>query len=306
VALPNFILIGVPKAGTTSLEEYLCQHPDVFVAWEPRFLHFAGQQIDPGAEERRSFRITSLAAYEALFSEHTQCKALGDDSPSYLMYPEPSIAGIRRYTPEAKFIAIYRHPADRGYSEYLMNAKQGQEPFAKYAEAIRAERAGRPRDDGRRRQYFQRGFYTAPTKKFLEAFPRERFLFLLYDDLLRDPAALMKSVFRFLGVDPEFVPDTRKRFRVSRWPKYYRLHHFLNSKRSPVNRHEKVFPRRIRDAVVARVNAANLKKPPPLDAGLRRELTLQYREDILELQTVIGKDLSGWLEDAPAAGGDRR
>jgi hypothetical protein len=295
MTLPNFVLIGVPKSGTTSLQKDMSQHPDVFAAWEPRFLHYAGQAIDPGLEDRRKFPVTTLEGYEAIFAAHAHCKALGDSSPSYLMYPSPAIAGIRKYVPEAKFIAIFRQPADRGYSEYVHQVSRGHEPCRQYADAIRAEQAGRLRGEGQWRQYYRRGFYTGPTRKFLDAFPRGRFLFLLYDDLLRDSAGLMRSIFQFLEVDPGFIPDMEKRFRVGRWPKHFRLHNFLNSGRGPIRWTESILGRPRYRKIMSWVNAHNLSRPPALDPQLRRELTDQYREDILKLQDLIGRDLSGWL-----------
>jgi hypothetical protein len=295
MALPNFVLIGVPKAGTSSIREYLIQHPQVYAAWEPRFLHFAGQAIAPGLVDNRTFRITSLEAYEALFDPYADRKALGDSTPSYLMYPDPSIAGIKKYVPGANFIAIFRQPADRGYSEYVMQVSQGQEPCRTFAQAIRAEKAGWKRDNGQWRQYFRRGFYSNTTRKFLEAFPRERFLFLLYDDLVRDPRSLIRSIFEFLDVDPEFAPDMENRYRVGRWPKHFRLHSLLTSRRGPVRWTEKILSRRLYKKIIRRLNTVALGNPPRLDPELRRELTTQYREDILIFQDMIGRDLSRWL-----------
>lgn len=297
MTLPNFVLIGVPKAGTTSLQQYLSQHPQVFVAHEPRFLHYAGQAADSEPADLRVFRITTLEAYEAIFAQYARRKALGDCSPSYLMYPEPSIAGIRQLVPGAKFIAIYRQPADRGYSDYVMQVGMGQEPCRQYADAIRAEQAGVLRDNGQWRRYFRNGFYAEPTRKFLDAFPRGRFLFLLYDDLVRDPAGLVRSIFQFLEVDPGFIPDMEKRSKVGRWPKHFRLHNLLNSKRLPVRSMEKILSRRIYKRMMSWVNARNMGKPPALDPELRRELTKQYLDDILKLQDLIGQDLSGWLAE---------
>jgi hypothetical protein len=295
MALPSFVVIGVPKAGTTSLQRHMSRHPEVFAAWEPRFLHYAGLAINPGEEDRRKFRIKTLEAYEAIFAKHAGKKVLGDSSPSYLMYPEPSIAGIGKHVPDAKMIAVYRHPADRGYSDYVMQVSLGQEPCRQYRDAIRAEQEGRLRDSGQWRHYYRYGFYAEPTRKFLDAFPRERFLFLLYDDLVRNPAEYIRTVFKFLEVGTGFLPDMEERYKVGRWPKHFRLHHLLNSKAGPVRWTEKIVSRPVFSKIMRRVNVRNLGKPPKLDPELRRELTGRYREDILKLQDLIRRDLSGWL-----------
>jgi hypothetical protein len=298
MALPNGLVIGVAKAGTTSLYYYLGQHPDVAVSRmrEPRFLHYAGSLRKPEAVLVDPFPITSLEEYQAQFAGCDRYKARVDITPTYLMHPEQSILGIQEYVPDAKLIAIYRQPADRGYSSYLMRVRMGDETMPTFAEALQAEEDGKPRLNGLRRTYFDRGLYARRTRAFLDAFPRERFLFLLYDDLVADPAAVLREVFRFLEVDEGFRPDFTRRYNAGSWPRSLRAHRVLTSPNAFKKRIVRLAPESLRRIMVQWLHILNQEKPPRLDPELRTELTLRYKEDILALQAMIDRDLSGWLE----------
>ncbi len=202
--------------------------------------------------------------------------------------------GIRKYTPDAKMMVIYRQPADREYSNFLMHVRMGDETLASYPEAPQAEADGKPRIDGRPRTYFNRGLYLARTKTFLEAFPRKKFLFMLYDDLERDPAELLRTIFQFLEVDPGFTPDMRTRHNAGSWSRHQLTHRMVTSTHPLKRNLAGLIPVDMRKEIAGRVNTVNLQPPPKWDLALRRELTLKYREDILGLQELISRDLSGW------------
>jgi hypothetical protein len=297
MALPNFLIIGVGKSGTTSLYHYLGQHPEIGMSRlkEPKFLLYEGHRRSPIPGKNPRFQVTTVEAYAALFSDCEDRPARGDVTPTYIVYPEQTIYGIRKYVPDARMIAVFRQPVDRAYSNYLMHVRNGNEPLASFPEALRAEAAGRARTDGRPRSYLGRGFYWERTKKFLQAFPRDRFLFLLYDDLVKDPALFLQSIFRFLGVRDSFDPDLQKRHNVGAWPRSRLANRFLKTSNLGKKILARVIPDSVRKGLAARFHAVNLRTPPPLDPALRRELTLQYREDILGLQELIGRDLAHWL-----------
>jgi hypothetical protein len=119
--LPNFLLIGAPKAATTSLAQYLGQHPEVFMAVpkEPHFLAFdrappayRGPGTDP--DWFNISTITNPGHYRRLFAGAGGAKALGEASTAYL-YLESTVEGIRRHVPDIRMIAVLRNPVDRAY-----------------------------------------------------------------------------------------------------------------------------------------------------------------------------------------------
>jgi hypothetical protein len=297
MALPNTLVLGIGKAGTTSVYHYVRQHPQAAVAAirEPKFLLYAGHLVQPIRGKTPPFPVLSLPQYEALFAGSGDRRARIDISPPYFNYPDQTIIGIRRYVPEARMIVIFRQPADRAYSNYLMHVRMGDERLRSFPEAIRAETEGRPRAGGEIRTYFDRGLYLERTRRFLAEFPRERFLFLLYDDLADDPREFLRRIFRFLGIDPVFSPDLSTRHNAGVWPRSMRVHSLATSWNPAKRRLMRLLPEGIRKALESAVHARNLDAPPPMNPEFRRELTRRYRDDLLGLQDLIGRDLSPWM-----------
>jgi len=318
VTMPNFLIIGAQKAGTTSLANYLDQHPDVYMSpvKEPNF--FALEE--PGASAGRqspvnSYEISSIEAYRKLFRGVTTETAVGEASPWYL-YSPVAPERIKRYVPEARLIAILRDPAERAYSQYLHFLRDGIETEPDFLSALRAE-AARLRDgaaaDAAERDaagaYLGRGFYHAQLRRYLELFDRERVMICFSEDLSRDPERLLRDVFRFLGVDDSFVPAASTRHNAAGVPRSKLLHAFLTG-RHPVRRAVRslkpYMPPEARQRLagtLAHVRQRNFATPPPLPPEARRFLVEAYREDVLRLQDLVGRDLSGWLA-APAEGSE--
>lgn len=134
MTLPNFLIFGVQKAGTTSIYSYLLQHPQVYMSpiKEPGFMGCEASgltaaevdqivpQFTPGGRKR----ILRLEDYEALFDQVQDEIAIGEISPNYLFCYRKSAADIQKYVPQAKLIAVLRNPIERAYSDYLMNVRQ--------------------------------------------------------------------------------------------------------------------------------------------------------------------------------------
>ncbi|HEX6473777.1 MAG TPA: sulfotransferase, partial [Candidatus Limnocylindria bacterium] len=131
--LPNFLVIGAAKSGTTALWSLLRQHPQVFMPAlkEPHHFAFdadqpAPQFRGPGANLHRD-AVTGTDAYRALFADAGEALAVGEASATYL-YVAASVERIRAAIPDARLVAILRQPADRAYSSYLHLKRQGREP----------------------------------------------------------------------------------------------------------------------------------------------------------------------------------
>jgi hypothetical protein len=141
--------------------------------------------------------------------------------------------------------------------------------------------------------YKQKGFYYAQVKRYFDMFGRDQVGVWLYEDLRNDTFETLAEVFRFLGIDESFVPDASIEHNPSGIPRIGRLYTGVRAltARNPVLV-ERVLPARLRGYVKSRIFA----KPPPFPPEVRRRLTYSYKEDILRLQELIGRDLSAWLE----------
>ena len=301
--LPDFLVIGAAKAGTTALHEYLRQHPQVCMSRskEPRFFAFDQKPPDfRGPRDRTIFNrdvIWRLEDYRRQFTGARPDQVVGEVTPRYLSTPGTA-ERIRRLLPDARFVAILRQPADRAWSQFAMRRRDGFESCATLEEAI-ADGPRRAAEHWSSGHYFDRGRYASQLSSYFELFPRERFRIYLYDDLSKDPRGLFRDLFGFLGVDSKFVPDMSRRPNPS------------GDLRNPVLRWfwtrpgarsflRPFLPKSLRKRVSSFViERALIRREMPSET--RRWLTELYRDEVSRLETLIGRDLSAWL---PVAGAD--
>jgi len=292
MTMPNFLVIGAMKSGTTALYYYLEQHPEIYMSpvKEPNF--FSSQEQENAADS-----VTDIGAYQHLFRGASGEKAIGEASHSYLYEPRAA-AEIRRYIPEARLIAILRNPINRAYSHFLHMVRSGAEPVDDFAQALREEKVG-IRRERTFQDYIGRGLYYEQLERYFGIFPREQVRVYLYEDLSDAPVRTVQDAFRFLEVDDSFVPDVSLRRNVSGQPKYRTLDGLLR-RQSRIKHAAKIYlPARLRwrlSRAFDDLKTRNLVGPPPLQSEVRRQLIGVYREDILKVQDLIHRDLSGWLE----------
>ena len=294
--MPDFLVIGAAKAGTTAFYWYLRQHPDVFMpeVKEPHYFAFAGQRLafkGPGVGLNRA--ITDRATYERLFEAGAGRRAIGEASASSLYVPEAP-ERIRREAPEARLIAILRQPADRAFSSYLHLKRDGREPAAGFAEALALE-PQRIRDDwGFLWRYRDVGYYGRQLERYYALFPRERIRIYLHEDLRRDTPGVVRDAYAFIGVDQAFVPDTSVQFNPGGIPRSSLLGAAIGF-RSPLRwLARRALPPIVLQRLKSQVGRQALARPR-LDPLLRARLTDEFAEDIRLLASLIGRDLSHWL-----------
>lgn len=302
MTLPNFLIFGVQKAGTTSIYNYLKQHPQVFMS-PLKETDFMGREsaADPEDAEvevqlTRGGRqqILNIRDYRALFDGATDEIAIGEASPNYLFDHERAVENIQRHIPDAKLMAVLRNPIERAYSDYLMHVRQVVGNRKPLAEQIKTS--------ANTSHTLLKGRYYDGVKHFLDTFGAEQVKLFLYEDLRKDSAGLMREVYDFIGVERDFDADTSKRQQKAEIPKNQKLNQLLrtnNPLRSAVGTVLRVLlPEEKRQALRSRLIAANSqgKEGMPLSDEDRRLLEDYYREDILRLQDLIGRDLSGWFK----------
>jgi hypothetical protein len=238
-------------------------------------------------------------AYQQLFAGAEGKRAIGEASAIYLSsyFPEKTAARIHERIPAAKLIALVRQPAERAYSAYNFYRARDFEPLESFAEALAAEPARIQANDTPDFRYRMNGLYDANLKPYYDLFPREQIRVYLFEEWNADPAGTLRSIFRFLDVD-EDAPIGVERRNVTHRYRSQRLHRFLARPGRFGKRLHRVLPAALR----SRLDRLNQMQPPPMPPELWRELTEGYREDILNLQARIGRDLSHWLKnDRPGA-----
>jgi len=308
--LPNFVMIGAAKCGSTSLYNYLRQHPDIYMCPKEDANFFALEggvvklYMPPPSEKVGRKWVYNLAEYAGLFEAAAGQRAIGESSNVYLNISR-SAERIHHYCPNAKIMAIVRNPVDRAFSNFLHLSGMGLEPYSDFAEALNAE--DKRVKDGWHPMWFykQTGHYHALLQPYFDRFDKNRIRIFLYDDLARDPIGLVQSVFEFLEVDRNFRPDVSEVHKATGVPGNKSLHKFLTERNPFKTLLKALVPDRLREQLRANVAKKLVKRnlvKPVLPAGTRKVLVEEYREDVLKLQEQIGRDLSHWLR-VPAAKG---
>ncbi len=303
MTLPNFLIIGAAKSGTTSLYRYLGQHPEVYAnVKEPSYFALAGKQVQyagPGDQAGFVRRITTdQADYERLFDGVTHEKAYGEASVLYL-YDQEAPTRIKDAIPDVKLIAILRNPVERAYSGYLHMRRDGREPLANFADALAAEPARIEANWEHQWHYTRLGFYHTQLVRYYALFDPSQIAVYTYDEFKASPAELMQKVFRFLEVDDAFVPDFSIKHNVSGRPKSKSLNKFLIRPNRLKDIVRPLLPRPVRRYLGLRVKQLNLatEGKPEIPTETYAYLAKLYRDEIQALQHLINKDLSHWLQN---------
>jgi hypothetical protein len=228
--LPDFLIIGTAKSGTTTLHGWLSQHPFVVPA-VTKEVHFFDYEFYRGVDWYRA-HFPSASERDEHERRHGRPFLTGEASPTYISHqwaPER----IARALPETKLIVAFRNPVDRAYSQFQMSRREGEEPLESFAEAIaleedrlRGEKARSISDKHYNSwplgcwSYLWRSSYADQVERWLTLFPRERFVFLKTDDLDSEPQETLDRVHEFLGL-PAHRHEQLPRLHIA--PKYAEL-----------------------------------------------------------------------------------
>ncbi len=276
--LPNFLIIGAMKSGTSSLYQYVRSHPQVFM---------------PGQKELQFFGTVDwrqhLVWYEEQFEGADGAVAVGEASTNYTKHPEiPDVpAQIAEVLPDVRLVYLVRHPIERARSQYLHAVLMGRE-----SGPVEAALRETPR-------YLDFSRYAMQIERYLEHFPRERLLVALTEDLKRDRLATVRRVFDFLEVDPTWVPPNldddfyRTEERRERRPALLRVRR-LPGYEAVVG----AAPLRLRQRLWKLVEGVAASRVDPARAvisdQLRLELEERLREDVRRLRSYLGNGFDGW------------
>lgn len=294
--MPNFLLIGVAKSGTTSVYAYLAQHPQIFMSSvkEPDFFEFGEAEQTPLNFPGRHWAIQTSADYQALFQDVDRQRAIGEASTSNI--EARSCQRIQHYLPDGKFICILRQPVDRSYSAFLMQRLRGNEPEKDFVTAYSdSTRRWKQRFETRLPHYLDAGWYVSRIQDWLTRFSQDQIYIGLYDDLLTNPATFMQTLYVFLDVDSEFVPNVSIVYNRGAGTRSSLIVRLLthNMRLKPLIK--LIAPQPMRKKAAQFLRNWNQTPVPTLNPQVRKALTLPQRDDILRLQDLIGRDLTHWL-----------
>ena len=281
MALPNFMIIGAPKCGTTTLAQLLDQHPDVFMSPEKEARYFVYSPDDT----RKYIRDTpykTLDEYHAAFQGVTVETVIGEATPIYF-YSPPALGRIRELISDVKLVLILRNPVDRLFSEAQHLFRDGnldQEEFERFHQIPRLVNLG---------------FYAEHFRTCLEIFERPQVKVLLFEHLVRQPERLLQSLCDFLGIDVQPILGKVPRANVGGVPvsnlSYIGLKIGRSLKESPA------IPAGLIDSL-QKIGKRFLYRRVTLDPTVREQLMGHYAADIELLEELSGEPVTRlWLED---------
>ena len=301
MTLPNFVIIGAARSGTTSLYRYLSEHPDVFTSPVKETNYFAWEAERPAEGSapipEQMYPIRVAAAYRALFDEVSGQRAIGEASPRYLHVPGVP-ERLAAELPDVRLVAILREPARRAYADYMVRRRKGIESrsFEALIEAEAPHMHDPPLPGSR--PILHHGLYHAHLRRWLAAVPRDRLLVLLYDDLAADPGDLFARLCRFLGIAEISTKDSTVRHGPAGLARSPALDRVINGRLARSAR--SLLPAVVRGPArrLVRWTRRQNTHRPEMPSGLRVRLAELYRDDILALGKLIGRDLGTWLPNS--------
>jgi hypothetical protein len=284
VTKPNFLVIGAAKSGTTSLCAKLAQHPEIFVS-NPKELNFFSHD--------ENYLDKGWPWYERFFADAGDAKAVGEGTPLYTYHAVRPHAPerIAKDLPEARLIYMVRHPLERIESHWRQIVHNGQTD-QEFEQALRSNP-----------EYIDASKYWRQIEQYRKAFPDERILILYFEEFTRDPDAVLRTTFEFLGVDPNVrIPDAAE--PVNSGSLHFRDGAVLAGLRklpgfAPLfNAARSVAPKPIKQRLL-RIVRSPLKKAQWSEELARWALD-QVRDDVRAFLAFYGKPADYWdLDGAP-------
>ena len=294
--LPNLFIVGAAKSGTTSLHNYLNQHPDVFMCTpkEPHFL--INNEI---GKDRIPIGICSENEYLDLFLEGRGEKYRGESSVMYLMFPEIVIPKInQQFGEECKIIIMLRNPIERAYSGFQhvkrYNIKEDCKDF-KSAWRVSEERYFLNSDMTPASRYKELGLYYKQVKSYLDGVKNVHII--IYDDYKNDFQSEMNKVFNFLKIEKVEI-NSEKKYMVGGWQwEDEKIKNIMIKKNLLKSIIMKIFPfKSLRKKIKTKIQNRYTSKVPKICRQDREMLKEFYKEDVKQLSNLLERNLNYWTE----------
>ena len=295
--LPNFLIVGAAKCGTSSLHNYLNQHSDIFMPTfnnegmkvkEPRFL------IKDLVQNRLPKGVWNWDEYQALFDDIENQKCLGESTVLYLYFYEHAIKNIKKYLGEdVKIIIMLRNPIYRAYSAYSFASRTMQENQS-FKNAIDSayNRYENDKSVSPMILYKELGKYSDMVEAYHKSFSHIHVV--LYDDFVKNTKKEVKKVFDFLGVADEEV-DTKKALNSGgkKWKSSFMKNLLMGNNLFKII-FKLLFPAKLRFLVKETIKKIFMEKADEMDNDVKNELLHYFKADIQKLEKLINKNLSEW------------
>jgi Sulfotransferase domain len=276
VTLPNFLVIGAQRAGTTLLHEVLQAHPEVYVPHRRKEVHYFDWYWDRGADW--------YAAFFPPGDEAGRYRAIGEATPDYLFEPDVP-ERIRQTCPDCRLIVSLRNPVDRAYSWYLY-ARRSYDERRSFEDFIRDEP-----------EVIARGRYSEQIKRYRAIFPDQALLTMIFEEFVVSPADHLELLTDFLRLtrgwdDPSAL--LRERVNNSGAPYFRRAYARARALGNVLLRHDLDWPVRVAKQLGIPQWFGSDKARPKISEATRAHLERLYADEIRDLEALLRRDLGVW------------
>ena len=292
----DFLLVGAPKCATTWINKCLEEHPEICVA-KDKTIHFFNKEDNLENSNIEWKYPEGIDAYLDYFKHCGPGQKIGECAPKYL-YDKDSPALIHKHFPDVKIIISLRNPVDRTFSNYnhIMTKHPGY--FDNFEQALE-----------KRKELIDVSMYHNQLQRYFDIFPRENIAVLIYEDIKKDELKFIQSIFKFLEINDEFIPNAiSAKINVSK-ARYsqsnqkikriiFKLYNFAT--KIPILKRI-IIPIKNRGANVKILNSVDRatikdKKRPTMKPETRKKLLQLFREDVEQTEQLIGRRIDEWRE----------
>nr|WP_321221282.1 sulfotransferase [uncultured Psychroserpens sp.] len=295
--LPDFLIVGAAKCGTTSLGDYLNEHKNMFICnpKEPKYLTYSflkDAYKGKGDDFTKKKAIKTLEGYKNLFKKAKTNQFKGETSVDLLYYYDKSIPVIKEVLGDPKIIIMLRNPSKRAFSAYSHLVRDGRETLS-YIEGLKKEDERMDEDYEFIWAYKDASFYADSTKAFLENFTNVKVI--IFEEFIKNQEEIINEVLEFLGVKNDSNKFNEVHRNISGKPKSQLLNTLLLKDSFVKTILKNILPSSFRARVKYVIQKNNLKPIVTKDVEANY-LNGVFDNDINKLQNILGKDLSLWKQ----------
>ena len=296
--LPNFVVIGGQKCGSTYIHDVLEEHPEVY--------------LTPGETpyfQDPDYLTTSFSDFEKLFDKAKNHSLVGIKRPDYLA-KEECPARIKKHLPGAKLIVILRNPVGRAIAAYYHYIKGGFAPTLPFNEGMKDILQGKLKHDfPRTGEIVEYGFYYKHLQKYFAHFAEEQVHIILLDDLKKENLKTIRHLYEFLEVNPDFIPQKSLNKKPQKViysidglklvSRANQLNYTYSADKMRMHPKDKTLLGKVRLKATNGITnflASHIyvNTKPQASEELKQELYSIYKEDIDQLEQLIDRDLTMW------------
>jgi sulfotransferase family protein len=286
----DFLVIGAPKSGTTSLFQYIRHHPQIFIPPQKELPFFCNDELFSQGWDHFS---------EEYFADASDQSLIGKVTPQYMKFPQTVAERLYRTMPSVKLMALLRNPIDRAFSHYRMAYRRGwkQQSSISFEETITRETD--PTFEWDPAGCLGLGCYARILQIYLNSFPKEQLLILFAEDLQDKPQKMLNEILLFLDLERGFLPgNLNKKYHVGGNKQRFPYLKPAIRKIAPVWWLWKKMPKPQKETFKKWWNMeANVdtEPAPQLPEETRRRLAEYYASDVRNLEAIIGRNVP-WLD----------